>query len=904
MRTKNLMTAALMAMSACYAHAYETPTMGWSSWNTYGFKISEQLIQSQADAVLANGLDKVGYKYINIDDGYFGGRNEDGSLKFNAERFPNGLAPLVEYIHSKGLKAGIYSDAGRNTCASYFGGDQSGIGVGLYGHDQQDMDLFFKTLKFDFIKVDYCGAEPGYNSEGLDLPEENRYREIYQAIVNTGRQDVRLNVCRWAFPGTWVHDIATSWRTTGDINMSWGSVRNIIKENLYLSAFATEGKFNDMDMLEVGRGLSTEEDNTHFAMWCMLSSPLLIGCDMTKIPATTLALLKNTDLIALNQDPLALQAQVVKRTDGAYLLVKDTKTLHGNTRACAVYNPTDATVTFTFDFLDLDLGGKVKMRDLCEQKDLGEFAGNYTVTVPAHGTRVYGLEAEKRYDKVKYEAETAWLSAYQELANNQSAKTGIYEELDACSGGAKAGWLGYSEKNDLQWKDIYSTDGGDYKMTLSYICGEDRKVNVTVNDEEPVELTVNSGGWSIVKTVDLNIKLNAGINKIRLSNANAWMPDIDCITLQKANSMDVIEHQLESMKEKAQNSLTTAVNEGVKNLLNEALKQADEVTADEASYQNAIDQLQKAIDAELAVRSEYESFAKLTTWCDTNLKSSQESESLTTLQGVLAQTKSDINGATTQAEAQSTTQTLKNAITTYLKSEDSKLKADASWDMTILLNNPSFDADTKGWTGSATYGHGAAEFWNKSFNCYQTLTGLKNGKYRVEVQALYRLAKNDSGALYESGSETIPAKFFANDVETPIVSMYSYKYDGSTEGFGSTDFKNGYVNSMYTASLSFAAGHYENSLEVEVTDGKLKIGVACTTNQYDCWCCFDNFRLTYLGEDTNTGITSANASSKDSYCDVFSTNGIRVKKHVKRADALKGLPTGQYVINGKVISKK
>ncbi len=260
--------------------------------------------------------------------------------------------------------------------------------------------------------MDYCGAEPGYNSEGLDLPEENRYREIYQAIVNTGRKDVRLNVCRWAFPGTWVHDVATSWRTTGDINMSWNSVKSIISENLYLSAYATEGKFNDMDMLEVGRGLSEEEDNTHFAMWCMMSSPLLIGCDMTQIPGTALALLKNTDLIGLNQDPLALQAQVVKRTNGCYLLVKDTNTLRGNTRACAVYNPTDAAVTVTFDFLDLDLGGKVKVRDLCQQKDLGNFTGDFTVQVPAHGTRVYALEAEKRYEKTVYEAETAWLSAY------------------------------------------------------------------------------------------------------------------------------------------------------------------------------------------------------------------------------------------------------------------------------------------------------------------------------------------------------------------------------------------------------------------------------------------------------------------------------------------------------------
>lgn len=359
-----------------------------------------------------------------------------------------------------------------------------------------------------------------------------------------------------------------------------------------------------MDMLEVGRGLSEEEDNTHFAMWCMMSSPLLIGCDMTQIPGTALALLKNTDLIGLNQDPLALQAQVVKRTNGCYLLVKDTNTLRGNTRACAVYNPTDAAVTVTFDFLDLDLGGKVKVRDLCQQKDLGNFTGDFTVQVPAHGTRVYALEAEKRYEKTVYEAETAWLSAYQELANNQAVKTGIYEEMDACSGGAKAGWLGCSDKNDLQWRNVYSEEGGEYVMTLSYVCGENRNVYVAVNDEEAVKLTLKSGGWSTLKTTQLHVKLNPGMNRVRLYNTSGWMPDIDCMTLQKEGSFDILNHQLESMKDKARNSLVLAVNESVKKMLTDALEQADQVVQEEVAIETAIKQLQSAIEAEEAVRTQ------------------------------------------------------------------------------------------------------------------------------------------------------------------------------------------------------------------------------------------------------------------------------------------------------------
>ena len=141
------------------------PLMGWSSWNTYGFQISEQLIMSQTSAMVNKGLKNVGYKYINIDDGFFGGRDSEGNLLIHPTRFPNGMKKVVDFIHSRGLKAGIYSDAGKNTCASFHGGDKIGEGVGLYGHDQEDIDLYFKDLGFDFIKVDFCGGDPVHNNE-------------------------------------------------------------------------------------------------------------------------------------------------------------------------------------------------------------------------------------------------------------------------------------------------------------------------------------------------------------------------------------------------------------------------------------------------------------------------------------------------------------------------------------------------------------------------------------------------------------------------------------------------------------------------------------------------------------------------------------------------------------------
>ena len=513
--------------------AQDGPTMGWSSWNTYGVNINENLIKRQADAMVSKGLKDVGFDHINIDDGYFGGRDKtDGHLLIHKTRFPNGLKPIVEYIHSKGLKAGIYSDAGRNTCGSMFNGDATGKGVGLYEHDQQDADYFFNDCGFDFIKVDFCGGSYYHNEDHLVLDEQQRYTAISQAIKNTGRTDVRMNACRWAYPGTWVSDVAFSWRTTGDINNSWGSVKDILAENLYLSAYCHDGHFNDMDMLEVGRSLSVEEDKTHFGMWCIMASPLLIGCDMTNIKSQTLTLLKNKELIALNQDPLYQQAYVAGLTNGCHILVKDIETQNGTKRAFALYNPNDDARAATIKFSQIDLAGKVQLRDVFQKKDLGDFENQYEVTIPAHGTRIYVAEGETRLERARYEAETAYISDYQEIKNNQAEKTGIYEAADYCSAGYKAGWLGQSEQNDLQWRNVYSDNGGKYRLTIAYISGENRNITISVNGKKVQTVNVNSGGWSTVGRRNIDINLEKGYNIIRLSNATGWMPDIDYMELK------------------------------------------------------------------------------------------------------------------------------------------------------------------------------------------------------------------------------------------------------------------------------------------------------------------------------------------------------------------------------------
>jgi hypothetical protein len=429
-----------------------------------------------------------------------------------------------------------------------FNGDAIGKGVGLYEHDQQDADMFFKEMGFDFIKVDFCGGSYNHNEDHLVLDEQERYTAIATAIRNTGRTDVRMNACRWAYPGTWIDDAAFSWRTTGDIYDGWASVKGIIAENLYLAAYSSKGHYNDMDMLEVGRSMTSEEDKTHFGLWCIMNSPLLIGCDITSIRTTTLNLLKNKELIALNQDTLYQQAYIAALAGDCHILVKDVEKLNGTKRAFAVYNPNDGSRKVTVNFSDLDLGGTVKLRDVFQKANLGQFASQYVVTVPAHATRIYVAEAERRLERTRYEAETGYISDYQELKNNQSERTGIYEAASYCSAGFKAGWLGYSEKNDLRWRNVYSDNGGDYNLTIAYIAGESRNITVSVNGTKVQTLSLNSGGWQTVGRKTLQIKLEKGCNEIRLSNATNWMPDIDYIELENKSPSGIAPAKAEAAK--------------------------------------------------------------------------------------------------------------------------------------------------------------------------------------------------------------------------------------------------------------------------------------------------------------------------------------------------------------------
>ena len=544
---KKLIPIILTSLSVLGASAQDTPLMGWSSWNAFGFRISDQIIRQQADAMVSSGLKDAGYNYINIDDGYFGGRDEDGHLLIHPERFPNGMRPVVDYIHSKGLKAGIYSDAGENTCASYFGGDSIGVSVGLYGHDKEDCWLFFHDLDFDFIKIDFCGGSPYHNKDKRYLSEQIRYTDIANAIKATGKKDVRVNACRWDYPGIWVSKVAGSWRTTHDISCHWPNVADIIKQNLYLSAYCIKGHYNDMDMLEVGRGLKAEEDKTHFALWCIMNSPLLVGCDMYKVKPEALALMANKDLIALNQDPLCQQAYPCQKVNGCFVLVKDIIKENGNTRAVAIYNPDEALHSVQMPLADIDLQSATYVKELYTGADVTkqnvrmQKAGKgkkktemlCVDSIPTHGTAVFTITADTRMDRSVYEAESAFNPSYQELKNNQAEHTGIYEYDDNCRSGMKASWLGRNEDNCLIFNKVYTSNAGEHDITIAFFSGEDRALNIEVNGKKIEKQTCNSGSFDKVGTITVKANLNQGNNTIRLYNNRYNMPDIDYIEVSR-----------------------------------------------------------------------------------------------------------------------------------------------------------------------------------------------------------------------------------------------------------------------------------------------------------------------------------------------------------------------------------
>lgn len=372
----------LTKLMPLYSQQPKPPIIGWSSWNHFRINISEQMIHEQADAMISSGLYAAGYRFINIDDGYFGGRDALGKLFPNPDKFPSGMKALAAYIHSKGLKAGIYTDAGKNTCGSIWDKDSLGIGVGIYNNIHKDCHLFFKEWKYDFLKVDWCGGEK------MNLDEQTEYTKIIDT-VRALNSNIVFNICRWQFPGEWAIKKADSWRVSGDIRENFSSILKIIDLNADLYKYASPGHYNDMDMLQVGRGMSYDEDKAHFTMWCIMNSPLLAGNDLRNMSKQTESILTNKELIAVNQDLYDVQAKRVVKEHDVELWIK--KVSGGKAKVITILNRSNETRTFILTPQLVNAKSKNRMRDLWQHEEIGMLGEEKMFALSGHSVVVLKL---------------------------------------------------------------------------------------------------------------------------------------------------------------------------------------------------------------------------------------------------------------------------------------------------------------------------------------------------------------------------------------------------------------------------------------------------------------------------------------------------------------------------------
>jgi len=353
----------------------KTPPMGWNSWNQFKSRVSDELVRGVADAIATNGMKEAGYVYINIDDTWEGEqRDAQGNITTNS-KFPD-MKALADYVHSKGLKLGIYTSPGPNTCAGY---------EGSYGHEDQDARTF-AAWGIDYVKYDWCGARTLYTNE--EMPAV--YQKFGDALQKTGRPIV-YSLCQYGNLEVWKWgaDVGGNlWRTTGDISDRWDSMTRIGFGQNDHAPFATIGHWNDPDMMEVGNGgMTADEYKTHMALWSILAAPLLAGNDVRNMTQATKDILLNREVIAIDQDKGGMQGKRVWQSGEQEIWVRD---LAGGDKAVGVFNRGAAAADITLKWADLGFKNKVKqVKDLWEHKDIKVDTAEYKVTVPSHGAAFF-----------------------------------------------------------------------------------------------------------------------------------------------------------------------------------------------------------------------------------------------------------------------------------------------------------------------------------------------------------------------------------------------------------------------------------------------------------------------------------------------------------------------------------
>lgn len=384
----------------------KTPPMGWMTWNYFAENINEQAVKEMADAMVNNGMKEAGYEYIFIDDGWQGGRDNKNNIIPDPIKFPSGIKTLADYVHSKGLKLGIYSDAAPLTCAGY---------TASLGFEEQDAKTF-ASWGIDYLKYDYCNAPEDV------VTAQTRYKTMADALRKSGR-DIVFGICEWGNrkPWLWGANVGGQlWRTTADIRDKWSSdkpyknqnelhrlgagILDVIDVNADLHTYSGSGYWNDMDMLNAGLygkkgpsgdlggvGCTDVEYQTQMSMWCMMNSVLATSCDLRNLNAATKNILLNKDIIAINQDALGKQAERKIKNEVWNVFVRP---LANGDFAVAILNRSNNNANYKLNFVDLGLADHYELYDLWQHKTVGK-GKSWKGNVLSHETKVFRLKKIK-----------------------------------------------------------------------------------------------------------------------------------------------------------------------------------------------------------------------------------------------------------------------------------------------------------------------------------------------------------------------------------------------------------------------------------------------------------------------------------------------------------------------------
>jgi alpha-galactosidase len=365
-----------------------TPPMGFNNWNSTHCRaeFDEAMVKGIADIFVDKGLKDAGYEYVNLDDCWaLPARDADGKLVPDPARFPGGIKAVADYVHAKGLKLGIYTSAGTKTC------NDAGF-PGALGHEYSDAQQF-ADWGVDYLKYDNC------NNQGVDARQRyTTMRDALKAASQATGRPIVYSICEWGEnkPWEWAGDVGQLWRTTGDISDNWGSMLSIMKQNLPLARYAGPGRWNDPDMLEVGNGGMTDtEYRTHFSMWSIMAAPLLIGSDLRSASEETFTVIGNKEVIAVDQDPLGKQGEVLSSEGGRWVVAKEMK---DGSRAVALFNESGSPqrIATSAQAVGLPDADAYTLRDLWQHKSYNT-AGTISATVPAHGTVLVRVSADGRW---------------------------------------------------------------------------------------------------------------------------------------------------------------------------------------------------------------------------------------------------------------------------------------------------------------------------------------------------------------------------------------------------------------------------------------------------------------------------------------------------------------------------